>query len=487
MQSPYSHSDAKLLLSCVWYLAIPNFIFLAGWVKPSLAFISITLLGFVLCWETQKNLCQKPPSMKNEKYSLFYLAVFFLIFCFWTGISGIGGFGYQNTDYEASNALFHDLITKDWPLQYEYQGKSYFLVYYFAYYLPAALVGKILGWHAANYAIFLWSFFGIWLAFMLFVRLVDAQKYFAIFAAFAFCLLGGLDIVGKIGMDAFPPWGEHIERWSVYFQYSSQSTLLFWVPQQAIAGWILAGVSFFYFTKSACPRLLCLCCVLSILFSPFSLVGLFPYFILQMIQYLRSQGIKPLCTLSNLIACPLLCFIFGSFILSNPLSFPKEFMYHRHEFLNQYFSFILFEVMPLGILYYWLLYPREKQHRVWFWTTISILLILPWIRVGFSNDLVRRASIPALFFLYVFFLRTIQHSQGRKKVVRAILFFGFLLATSASLFEITRSFQNFSFSPPEEKNIKTHLDLPHRDIKQRMGDPQSLFFQFLARPKKSQK
>ena len=67
------------------------------------------------------------------------------------------------------------------------------LTYYVAYYLPAALVGKIAGWTAANVVLFTWSAAGAALAFLWLVVLSEAPVWrcLAIFVLFS-----GLDLVG---------------------------------------------------------------------------------------------------------------------------------------------------------------------------------------------------------------------------------------------------------------------------------------------------
>ena len=51
------------------------------------------------------------------------------------------------------------------------------LTYYVAYYLPAALVGKIAGWTAANVVLFAWSATGAALAFLWLVVLSGAPVW----------------------------------------------------------------------------------------------------------------------------------------------------------------------------------------------------------------------------------------------------------------------------------------------------------------------
>ena len=69
---------------------------------------------------------------------------------------GAGGFGVGTYDWaNKHNLIFADLVRFSWPVVYHGEGtpsSGLMLVYYVGYYLPAALVGKVMGWHAGNIA-----------------------------------------------------------------------------------------------------------------------------------------------------------------------------------------------------------------------------------------------------------------------------------------------------------------------------------------------
>ncbi len=60
-------------------------------------------------------------------------------------LSGIGGIGFQHYDWNKHNAILSDLVRESWPVGYTYYGRPVALVYYIAYYLPAALDREDLG------------------------------------------------------------------------------------------------------------------------------------------------------------------------------------------------------------------------------------------------------------------------------------------------------------------------------------------------------
>ena len=206
--------------------------------------------------------------------SLEFLVFSFLIIFTWVFFSGIGGFGFQNLDFLARNAVFHDLINYPWPVIYDFSadstlkemfGNTGALVYYFAYWLPSALVGKLLGWKIANFVLFIWTLVGVSLCILLITRYIGKAS---ILIVLAFVFFSGLDIVGEIMvyMREFIPhaytgiyfpsanyWGfylrytlnnYHLEMWNSgdgfsFLNYNSHTVQFFWVFNQSIPAWLV--------------------------------------------------------------------------------------------------------------------------------------------------------------------------------------------------------------------------------------------------------
>jgi len=143
------------------YLLIPFLIFCLGFLKTyiSLCIIVIFLWLIIKSWSraTQERL-----SFSLTRSTMVYTI---LVVFVWVALSGIGGFAFQNTDFHIRNAIFRDLINYHWPVKYftnpTDSSISYSLTYYIGFWLPAALVGKIAGWTAANIALYFWSVLGI--------------------------------------------------------------------------------------------------------------------------------------------------------------------------------------------------------------------------------------------------------------------------------------------------------------------------------------
>lgn len=78
-----------------------------------------------------------------------------LIALLWTGLSGTAGIGFQNWDHEKHNAMLFDLVKDTYPVFYPPQkdlniNSSSPLVFYIAYYLLPAVIGKLTSYKIAN-------------------------------------------------------------------------------------------------------------------------------------------------------------------------------------------------------------------------------------------------------------------------------------------------------------------------------------------------
>ena len=176
------------------YLIIPTIIFLIGWCKLYLSIpISIALIIIYLKrYKLEKNEVKEivKSIKKNKKKILIVLG----IILFYVFISGIGGYVYQNDDHAYRNGIFETLVNNKWPVVYDklptFKGQI-MLVYYFAFWLPAAVIGKIFGLTTGYFFLYLWAVIGVSIVF------AYLMKYFKknyLIPILIFVTFSGLDI-----------------------------------------------------------------------------------------------------------------------------------------------------------------------------------------------------------------------------------------------------------------------------------------------------
>jgi hypothetical protein len=423
------------------YLVIPFLIFCMGWLRLSVALPVTGLIIFVL-WQFLHR--DQPSEGKTPLRVIFYMA---FLAGLWVFLSGVGGYSFQNWDHHWRNAVLHDLIAYDWPVMYSNpdKGPIKMLVYYVGYWLPAALAGKLLGWKFANFILFLWTWLGVFL--VLFHLNIKLKASF-LKTTLLFILFSGMDVLGTLLFASeyptlWPPI-QHLEIWSGSLQYSSFSTQLFWVFNQAVPAWLCCililesnssraqqGMLFDQSQKvSLPPDQKVLIWSLCFFFAPLASIGLFPYLC---IEWFKGRDFKLLfknISLVPLLAGSLIVVISYLFFSSN--SAAQERGFQSLAFIN----FLLFFLLEGGIL--WLLLAPFKWRDPYWIVTGLLLLVLPFIQIGSGRDFVMRASIAPLFYLMMMTGEVVFQNAGSRFYRMAFVVI-FVLGALTPLYEINRS------------------------------------------------
>jgi hypothetical protein len=518
----------------VVYLTIPVLIFACGWLRWPYAAVTVLLVmvAVAVClkdiYGAVKTLLRGDIADTEHRIApraiCASFVLVFLLLAAWLMLSGTGGYGHQNQDYLANNALLRELILRRWPLHITYRGSESSVVYYMGYYLPSALVGKWLGWNAANACMYLWTLSGTMLSFGWFWKLsrIDLSKRTTglLWLAILFCFAGGLDYIGYyiLKKNVFDI-STHIEYWGVYFQYSGNTTLMFWVPQHAIAAWLIAGIVVDTIHERKDLKYTGIAIASSLLWSPFGVAGIAPYLFLMGFVYLRKEN-------RRFLFHPLSAILFGSafwvggilflFITSNRFEFPSGFIWNleenplrvlKHllaftflEYLFLAFLILLFLVASLRIgpktpsvqarspMEAWRHHLKRQfdidspQFAV-FLVVLGVLLLLPMYRMGSWNDFVMRASIPSLFVFWAFVGKVSIDSGLRARTKLGLLHFlilvTLLVGSFAAIAEVARSIEDYHFGPPDIVDVSELHNVFL--IEQRLGEEDSLFYTHLAR------
>lgn len=491
------------------YLALPVMIFCIGWCRwyigiPAAAAVAAAV---VCCLKEHRN---EIHTLDMEKEDWMRAAAVILLILLWAGLSGVGGYVWQNTDHTYRNAMFHLLVEKKWPLIKEIaaegglQGRG--VVYYIGSWLPAAVVGKLSGFSAGRAALYLWTAAGILL---MYGQICIWRKKVSVWPLVLFILFSAPDVLGVLlgTSDTLQIFGDqHLEWWPLYYQFSSITTQLFWVYNQAVPAWMLSALIFL----DGKPRNMIFLSSLIILTSTLPFLGLLPYLIYFMVQ--KTVWVKDSWSVRQLLvqcwnnwgsiqnvagggAAALVSVIYLSgnaslresmrvlnsehriWIFLGGLVLAAAVFYAAAVFAMKGWGQRLWQsAAAIGIaaavlrifklpyeewqspVFYWinltffyaveagaclyLLYPMVADKKLFALNSIW-LYVIPLILVGHSNDFCMRASIPGLFLMVLWCMHAADTGIWKKYACRAALL-AVLLAMGAvtPLHEMKRSFVN---------------------------------------------
>jgi hypothetical protein len=418
------------------YLVLPFIIFCMGWLRLPIA-IPVTAIILWVVWQLLKQSPDNQFPFPNSRTTFYIL----LLTGAWVFLSGVGGYTFQNWDHHWRNAVLHDLINYESPVIYSSpeKGPITMLVYYVGYWLPAALAGKIFGWQAANFILFLWTWLGVLLAVL---HLKIKLKTAFIKTAFLLIFFSGMDALGVLLFAGdyptlWPPI-QHLEIWSGNIQYSSFTTQLFWVFNQVVPAWlcialILDSDSLLSESQKRASGLQSqkiFIWSLCFFFAPLASIGLFPYLLIEWFRQTDFKSPFKNLRIDLLLASGVVLLVAYLFFSSNTAAQERGL---QAIALKDFLAFFLLEG---GIL--WLLLAPLKWRDPRWVATGMLLAIIPFIQIGSGRDFVMRASIAPLFYLMIMAGVTI----SQKTTPRLLLLTCYLLLAIGSLtplYEINRS------------------------------------------------
>lgn len=466
------------------YVTTPLLIFFIFWLKPvfGVPAILLTILGLYFVFKkepTEENAGYYPQKLSSLILNPALAAMVSLLWCLF---SGAGGVGFQNGDYIKHNSMLADLIRMDWPVVYNQPEGPMPLIYYFAYYLPAALAGKIFGFKAAAITQFLWCWFGVFLSIMWFQTLVNYRKYLA---PFVFILFGGLDVAGVLLWLNGPfRFGDHIEWWAGFAQYSSNTTLLYWVPQHAISGWVFTGILIDDVVNKKTLKNICFLFPSAILWSMFVAVGLAGLSVFAVIDL----KFKKLFSINNIfVSIVPLTLVVLFFLSKSQDQILHHWMISSFSALKQYAVFCVIEFLIFAVFIFAVNYRFIRGAWMFlFAATILSLAAIPSYKIGVYNDFCMRVSIPALFALWIFcynavFSPFILHNRFRNFILKPFLLAFILIGSIAGISEFKRACTDtrISLRPTESQGVLI-VDLAGF-MPQYVGRTDSLFFRYFIR------
>lgn len=461
----------------LWYLAFPVALFFFFWLRApyNIIFTAITI-GVGLKYSIELS-----QSQAKVRINYRYLILTLCISLFFAILSGAGGFVWQKPDWTKHNVVLNDLINYRWPVYYgaSIYNENTTLVYYIAYYLPAALIGKLFGWRAGEMGLFFQTFLGLFI----FAQLIGESIRFNTKKYFIFFLLSGADILGVFIFNNEPTHVLYIEYYASSLQFSSVMTQLMWVPQHALAGWIGAILAYKDFEESRILRTLPMYVAIAFLWSPFISLGL----ALAFAPFVISPKVKQyfnLYTISGAIMSVMILFYFKSqqHILSDQI---RIYIISNKNILNNLGMMFGFLVLDLYIFMLFLIFVKEKmrtsEKKIAVWL-FMILVLIAQVMYGLGSDFAMRTSIPALTLIFIFVLRYLNDVMHSKSLPAILILSLLVIGIATPLVEIRQSFQktvNAVNEKPLYPMINAHLR--YKEIHQLyFGDLTSTFGRYFG-------
>lgn len=478
------------------YLSIPVLIFFVSWMRWYVALPAVALLLFGLVsafWHAPK--VWMPEKNKKNLLMILFSALLILGMVY---LSGIGKLCFQNSDHLWRNAIFDTLVNYSWPV-YDVNGggNPVSLVYYIGFWLPSALVGKAFGLTAGYLFMAVWAALGVFLFFSL---VWSYLKKCSVWHVVLFFLFSGLDVAvhflmghNAMILDAT----SHLEWGIATFQYSSFTTQLFWVFNQAIPAWIIVLLLLLQKDNKHMVFILSL----AMLSCTLPFVGMLP--IAAYLVFTRKYDgintrkqwwktwLKDTFTLPNILAGGATGILSFLYVMSNSRSADSGsevssgtfgFVWQSYGSLKVFLiNFILFLTLEAALLFL-INYKRYKSGL--FWVCAVSLTLIPLFTMGIGYDFCMRVSIPALVVLFLMTAQTIADAVKKERwVFLYLVFLCLFIGAQTPLHEIYRSVSgtmqgNFGaagtfdlMKAENEENFVAEIE-------------NTFFYKYLAKPKK---
>lgn len=442
--SGWQSSQWRPLDTALWcYLFLPVVIFLPGFFIPSIGVpATLMALAAAVYWlpGRLKLAFEWPHAHRDAIVSFCMVAIFAAV---WVMLGGAGHVFHANPfDWVPRFAVLRDLVVQDWPPRYvDDSGRHLILRAPIGYYLPPAWLARNFDLAWADTILLVWTWTGVALFFTANLGGTVGRK---IAGAALFTFASGLDIVGVWLAGGLPWLGGHLEWWAGRIQYSSNTTLLFWVPNHALPGWIAAAWLWRFRDDPRFVARLPILFLPVMLWSPLSAIGLLPLAVVAAwLQWYRGsaewaglfRSLVLVAPAAGLIAAYLLV---GAGAIDAGVSTALQGQSASDVGIDIWKTLIFF-VLEAG-LFGMLALRRNNSPLVL--ASLIVLAVLPWFRFGPNNDLAMRGSIPALTILWIVLIAELTARPAQRVLsglMRGVLVMLWLLGMVTPFQEIYRA------------------------------------------------
>lgn len=441
--APKSDESHQLLIWCAMlYLYLPVLVFSCYWILPivSIPLNSLGLCSFYLLFKNREKV-----STKNSWSSVLKVLPVISISLIWVSTSGIWGLGFgRSGDWRmAREDYLSSLYSLTWPITHQFydEGPLYLFRHYLAFYIPGPFLAKTLGFGLDQVLLLtgVWILVGVVIVLMLVNNFVSASRPFKWIPILVFIMFSGLDILGSriegnVGLrpQSFLHAG-HIEWWARQFQFSSATTLLHWVPQHAIAGWMGALIILNLRSSKSFIRITPILLSISLLWSPFVTAGIAMVAIVTWLPFAngtvrsinRADAIYLIFSLSS-------GYLMASYILSGSGQLSRSWLFQSKSYAMSGFevkngavdtalNLIFFLALEIGPFMLLIFYLNRSRRQLIVGTSIG-LIICTQIVMSHDSLFTMRASIPLLAVLAVLTAETlVRQLESHRISIRSIL------------------------------------------------------------------
>ena len=441
------------------YMYIPVLIFMWGYTRWYYALVTtLILIPCLVCYIKEKSLIQtkrKKASLPcDEEYDIdayigedidcddivlspIVLIIAVILITLVCIVVGIGGVFPQAGDWYKHNAVLRDLTKSTWPVYYDRYDRC-MLTYYIGQYLVPAIIGKITGsFSASNIAMSIWCISGLVLVYVCLLRIIRAdtvwKQVLSVIVMLFFCgaLNPAQNILEQIFSDRMYSLGSY--HWilvdGIMLQYRSNLVMIRWVLPQIIVPW-LATVLFMEDVGKV--RYYVIILLPSLLFGSFSFAALAVMAVGMAVVSLIKRDISVREIFSPLNILPAVCpglilffYFLGNIQVEKPINSSFRFQTYPGDRIIVY---LVFCICMFGI--YYMCVWRENSKEPLYYINLTILLALPWCKMGLCNDVVMSGSIPSLFILMIYVLKLLFDGRNstalgiRKGIVIVLLVLG---------------------------------------------------------------
>jgi hypothetical protein len=382
----------------VIYLVAPLLIFFAAFVRVQIALPAFILISCQLYEVLRRTSWRETRELLSR--DTFYIPCLATALLWW--LYNVLPFS-TNGDWHKHYAIINFLVQHPWPPEAIVDGLgNVTLRYYVGWYLVPAAILKLVDAPLQHTITLSWSVLGLSLFLKIMSPLVR-QRRATIAIPLIFLLFSGASIVGLIVEDEHPVFTNgYLQWWAGWIQYCSNIAAIAYAPQHAISAWLGTALLMRYRHSEAFLKLYVLVAAAVSLWSPFSALGLFPFFCL----FVAQCGLrKVILDWRPLLSVVVLVIPIAAYLTSAPEGVPHGLigslpcvMPGRPCFsIPRYILFILIEISgPFAILFW----RGEKEQGVLVTAAIT-LCVIPLYLVGEGNDFAMRVSGPAIAVLSI--------------------------------------------------------------------------------------